>query len=83
MSQEQVQAFLKVAEDANFRAAFEAANTTQAKRQLLDKAGLTISVDEALAALATADELADEDLNKVAGGDAGIIRYPYPPTTNP
>ena len=40
MSQEQVQAFLKVAEDANFRAAFETANNTQAKRQLLDKAGL-------------------------------------------
>lgn len=82
MSQEQVQAFLKVAEDANFRTAFEAA-TTQAKRQLLDKAGLAISVEEALTALATTDELAEEDLNKVAGGDAGVIRYPYPPTTNP
>jgi predicted ribosomally synthesized peptide with nif11-like leader len=82
MSTEQVQAFLKAAENANFRTAFETA-TDQVKRQMLNEAGLDISVEEALAALATADELADEDLNKVAGGDAGVIRYPYPPTTNP
>jgi predicted ribosomally synthesized peptide with nif11-like leader len=82
MSTEQVQAFLKAAENTNFRTAFETA-TDQVKRQMLNEAGLDISVEEALAALATADELADEDLNKVAGGDAGVIRYPYPPTTNP
>ena len=83
MSADQVQAFLKMAADAKFRAAFEVATTEEAKRQVLDKAGLTIGVAEAEAALQGERELADEDLDKVAGGDAGVIRYPPPPPPTP
>ena len=83
MSAEQVQAFLKMASDANFRAAFNAATTAETRRQVLDKAGLTISVEEAEATLKGERELADQDLDKVAGGDAGVIRYPYPPPPQP
>ena len=83
MSAEQVKAFLKLAENPAFRAAFEAALTPEARQQLLQKAGLDIPVAEAEAALKGERELTDQDLDKVAGGDAGIIRYPPPPPTNP
>ncbi len=79
MSADQVQAFLKKAAEAGFRAALEAAATPEAKRKVLDAAGLTISVAAAEAALKGERELADEDLDKVAGGDAGVVRYPPPP----
>jgi predicted ribosomally synthesized peptide with nif11-like leader len=83
MSADQVQAFLKKVTEASFRAAFEAAATAAAKRKVLDAAGLTLSVTEAEAALQGERELADEDLDKVAGGDAGVVRYPPPPTPPP
>jgi hypothetical protein len=61
-----------------FRTAFEAAATPEARRHALAKVGLTIHVEEAEAALKGERELTDEDLAKVAGGDAGVIRYPRP-----
>jgi predicted ribosomally synthesized peptide with nif11-like leader len=73
---EKVQAFLKkLEEDKSFRAAFGSAATTEAKAKVLAEAGLDISVKAALEA-ATGQELSDEDLDAVAGGGAGIIRYP-------
>jgi predicted ribosomally synthesized peptide with nif11-like leader len=76
---EKVQAFLKKLEDAEFRAAFESAATLEAKAQVLAEAGLDISAKAALEA-ATGQELSDEDLDAVAGGGAGVIRYPPPPS---
>jgi predicted ribosomally synthesized peptide with nif11-like leader len=70
----QVQAFLKKMEEDKFRTAFEGAATPEAKKGILAKAGLDISVEAALEALA--GELGDEDLEAVAGGGAGVIRYP-------
>jgi predicted ribosomally synthesized peptide with nif11-like leader len=67
--------FKKLKEDENFRAAFESAATTEAKAKVLAEAGLDISVKVALEAV-TGQELSDEDLDAVAGGGAGIIRYP-------
>ena len=73
---EKVQVFLKkLAEDEGFRAAFESAGTLEAKAKVLAEAGLDISVKAALEAV-TGQELGDEDLDAVAGGGAGIIRYP-------
>jgi predicted ribosomally synthesized peptide with nif11-like leader len=67
MSAEQVKAFLKLLEDANFRAAFEAA-APEARRALLTKAGLAIPLEKAEAALKGERELAEQELDKVAGG---------------
>lgn len=76
---EKVQAFLKkLAEDESFRAAFESAATLEAKAKVLAEAGLDISAKVAMDAMAE-QELGDEDLDAVAGGGAGIIRYPPPP----
>ncbi len=77
MSAEQVQAFLKLLEDNKFQAAFQA-GTPEARRALLVKAGLNIPLEEAEAALKGERELAEEELDKVAGGD-GIVRPPPPP----
>jgi predicted ribosomally synthesized peptide with nif11-like leader len=77
MSAEQVQAFLKWIEDAKLRAAFQAA-TPEARRAMLIKAKLDIPLKEAEAALKGERELADQELDKVAGGD-GIVRPPPPP----
>jgi len=79
MSAEQVAAFLKHMADADFRTSFEAATTLDAKRLVLDKAGLTISVEDAEAALKGEGELDEQDLDQVTGGDAGVVRFPYPP----
>lgn len=79
MSAEQVAAFLKQLADADFRKAFEAATTQDAKRHVLDKADLSISVDDAVAVLKGEGELDDQDLDQVNGGDAGVVRFPYPP----
>ena len=76
MSAEQVKAFLKLLEDANFRAAFEAA-APEARRALLTKAGLAIPLEEAEAALKGERELAEQELDKVAGG------YSAPPPEPP
>ena len=79
---EKVQVFLKKLEDETFRAAFESAATAEAKAKVLAEAGLDISVKAALEAVA-GQELSDEDLDSVAGGGAGIIRYPPSPPENP
>ncbi len=78
MNADQVQEFLKMAEDQNFRARFEAATST-VRSEILKQAGLSISVAEAEAVLKGERELSEQDLDQVAGGDAGIIRYPPPP----
>ena len=83
MSAEQMKAFLKKMGETDFRIAFETAATPEVKRQVLDKAGFTITVEEAVAAIKGEGELTDQDLDEVAGGDAGIIRYPYPPPPPP
>jgi len=76
---EKVQAFLKKLEDEEFRAAFENAATLEAKAQVLAEAGLNISAKAALEAV-TGQELSDEDLDAIAGGGAGVIRYPPSPS---
>ena len=78
MSTEQVQAFLKWIADAKLRAGFEAA-APEAQRAMLTKAGLAIPLEQALAALKGEGELSEQELGKVAGGDAGIIGWPPPP----
>jgi hypothetical protein len=84
MGADEVKAFIAKLADDEFRNAFNKANTDQAKKLVLDKAGLSISVEEATAAMKGEGELADQDLDEVAGGDAGVIRFPYPPPpTNP
>jgi predicted ribosomally synthesized peptide with nif11-like leader len=70
--------FLEKMTDATFKAAFTGAATPAAKAQVLAGAGLALSVEEAEAAWA-GQELSDEELDQVAGGDAGIIRYPPSP----
>ena len=72
-----VDAFLKKMADPAFQAAFTGAMTPDAKAQVLAEAGLALSVEEAEAAWA-GQELSDEDLDQVAGGGAGVIRYPPP-----
>ena len=67
MSAEQVQAFLKLFEDDQFRAGFEAA-TPEARRAMLIQAGLNIPLEEAEAALKGERELGEQELDKVAGG---------------
>ena len=67
MSAEQVKAFLKLLEDANFRAAFEAA-APEARRALLIQAGLDIPLEEAEAALKGERELGEQELDQIAGG---------------
>ncbi|MBN1919689.1 MAG: Nif11-like leader peptide family RiPP precursor [Anaerolineae bacterium] len=67
--------FLEKMTDPEFQAAFMGAETPEAKAAVLAQAGLTLSVAEAEVALA-GHELSDEDLDQVAGGGAGIIRYP-------
>jgi predicted ribosomally synthesized peptide with nif11-like leader len=64
--------------DPAFRAAFTGAASPDAKAQVLAEAGLSLSVEQAEAAWA-GQELSDEDLDQVSGGDAGIVRYPPPP----
>ena len=78
MSAEQVQAFLKLLEDEKFRAGFQAA-TPEARRAMLIQAGLDIPLEEAEAALKGERELADQELDKVAGGDIGFVVPPPPP----
>ncbi len=78
MNTDQMQKFLKMAEDQDFRARFEAATST-VRSDILKQAGLGISVAEAEAALKGERELSERDLDQVAGGDAGVIRYPPPP----
>ena len=78
MSAEQVQAFLKWIEDAKLRAAFQAA-TPEARRAMLEKAGLKIPLEEAEAALKGERELADQELDKAAGGGIGFVVPPPPP----
>jgi predicted ribosomally synthesized peptide with nif11-like leader len=73
-----VNAFLEKMADHAFRAAFTGAATPDAKAQVLTEAGLALSVEEAEAAWA-GQELSDEELDQVAGGDAGIFRYPPTP----
>jgi predicted ribosomally synthesized peptide with nif11-like leader len=80
MSAEQVKAFLKMLEDAKFRAAFEAA-APEARLAMLTKAGLAIPLKEAEAALKGERELGEQELDKVAGGD-GIVRPPPPPESD-
>ena len=80
MNEKTVQAFLDMAQDNAFRASFEAASP-EARREMLAKAKLDISLEEAEAALAGEWELGDQDLDQVAGGDAGVVRYG--PPTNP
>ena len=82
MSANQVQALLKMAEDENFRARFEA-GSAEARRAILAQAGLDIPLEEAKAALKGERELSEQDLDQVAGGDAGIIRLPPPPPPPP
>ena len=72
-----VDAFLAKMADPDFRAAFAGAATPDAKAQVLAEAGLALSVEQAEAAWA-GQELSDEDLDQVAGGE-GIIRYPPSP----
>jgi predicted ribosomally synthesized peptide with nif11-like leader len=82
MSTEQVQALLQLAETADFRAKFEAA-LPEERRNILARAGLNLSLAEAEAALAGERELADAELDQIAGGDAGVIRIPPPPPPPP
>lgn len=70
-----IEKFLEKMAESDFQAAFTGAATPEAKAAVLAEAGLTLSVAEAEAALA-GQELSDEDLDQVAGGGAGIIRYP-------
>lgn len=70
-----IELFLEKMTDPEFQAAFMGAGTPEAKAAVLAQAGLTLSVGEADAAVA-GQELSDEDLDQVAGGGAGIIRYP-------
>jgi predicted ribosomally synthesized peptide with nif11-like leader len=80
MSEKQVKAFLKWIADAKHRASFEAAKPDD-RRAMLKKAKLDITLKEAEAALKGVKgerELADQELDKVAGGD-GIVRPPPPP----
>lgn len=79
MSAKHVQAFLDMAQDDAFRADFEAA-APPARREMLAKAKLDISLEEAEAALAGEWELGDQGLDQVAGGDAGVVRF-KPPTS--
>jgi hypothetical protein len=77
------QQFLARLEDPAFRAAFEVAST-QERQNLLTKAGLLISLKEAEAIFQdVAGELSLEDLEKAAGGDAGIILPPPEPDDIP
>jgi predicted ribosomally synthesized peptide with nif11-like leader len=69
------QAFLKKMTDDGFRTAFESAATPEAKAKVLAEAGLALSVEQAEAALA-GEALSDDDLEKVSGGGAGVVRYP-------
>jgi predicted ribosomally synthesized peptide with nif11-like leader len=69
-----VNVFLEKMADPDFRAAFTGAANPDAKAQVLAEAGLALSVEEAEAAWA-GQELSDEDLDQIAGGE-GIIRYP-------
>ena len=78
MSAEQVKAFLKLLEDVKFKAAFEAA-TAEGRRALLAKAGLAIPLEEAEAALKGERELAEQELDKVAGGVIAAPRWSPPP----
>ena len=78
MSAEQVQAFLKWIEDAQLRAGFESA-APEARRAMLIKARLDVPLEEAEAALKGERELADQELDKVAGGDIGFVVPPPPP----
>ena len=78
MMTDEVKAFLAKLEDEAFRAAFESAATAEAKARLLAEAGLSIAVEEAEEVLKGEWELSDEDVEGVAGGDAGVIRFPKP-----
>ena len=78
MNADQVQAFRKLTEDDDFRSSFLAAPTPEAKREVLDAAGLDIAVTDAEALLAEEGELTDEELEQAAGGDIGIVRFPAP-----
>lgn len=73
------QLFTAKLEDAAFAAAFEGALSAE-RQKLLDKAGLKISLQEAEAIFTElAESLSEDELEKAAGGDAGIIRPPTDP----
>ncbi|MBN1179985.1 MAG: Nif11-like leader peptide family RiPP precursor [Anaerolineae bacterium] len=70
-----VNEFLEKMADPAFQAAFIGAASPEAKAQVLAGAGLALSVAEAEAAWA-GQELSDDDLDQIAGGGVGVIRYP-------
>jgi hypothetical protein len=73
------QLFIEKLEDAAFAIAFEAASTPE-RQKLLDKAGLQIPLKEAEAIFAEMSEsLSEDELERAAGGDAGITRPPTDP----
>jgi len=78
MSENKVQAFLKWIADPKLLAAFQAA-APEAQRAMLIKAGLDIPLEEAEAALKGERELAEQELDKAAGGGIGFIVPPPPP----
>ena len=78
MSENQVQAFMKWIADPKLLAAFQAA-APEAQREMLKQAGLDLPLEQALAALKGERELADQELDKAAGGGIGFIVPPPPP----
>ena len=82
MNVEQEQALQKLAADATFQTKFAAASSDE-RRALLAQAGLNVPLEEAEAVLTGERELAESELEEVAGGDAGIIRLPPPPPPPP
>ena len=82
MSENQVQAFMKWIADPKLLAAFQAA-APEAQREMLKKAGLDLPLEQALAALKGERELAEQELDKVAGGDIGFVVPPPPPEGTP
>ena len=78
MSVDQMQAVQKLAEDERFRAKFATASPDE-RRTLLTQAGLDIPLAEAEAVLTGERELAEMELDEIAGGGAGVIRFPPPP----
>ena len=68
--------FMTRLEDQAFKAAFESAEA-DGRQKLLEQAGLGLSLAEAEAILANlSSELGEDDLQSVAGGNAGVILPP-------
>ena len=70
-----INAFLEKMADPAFQTAFTTATSSEAKAEVLANAGLSLSVEQAEAAWG-GQELSDDDLDQVAGGTGGVIRYP-------